>query len=64
MADVILQIAASSKFDEGKKSHSIQPMGSLFEQSLMICSDYIMMILMEQLGLTGESMFQRHANLE
>lgn len=64
MSDVILQIAAFSKFDKEENSRSVQPMGSLFEQSLMICLDYIMMILMEQLGLSGESMFQRHANLE
>lgn len=64
MADLIMKIAASSKFDEGKKSHSIQPMGSLFEQSLMLCTDYIMMILMEKCELSGEDMFHRHANLE
>ena len=43
---------------------SVQPMTSLFEQSLLISLDYVVEILMDKLGLTGDVMFQRHANLE
>jgi len=39
-------------------------MGSLFEQSLLICLDYVILILMEKRQITGEEMFARHANLE
>lgn len=65
MADVVVQINAptsKSKIDTGVTS--IQPMGSLFEQSLLICLDFIIRILMDKTGITGEEMFKRHANLE
>ena len=43
---------------------SVQPMGSLFEQSLLICLDYVILILMDKTQITAEEMFARHANLE
>ena len=43
---------------------SIQPMGSLFEQSLLMTLDVMAMMLMERLGRTSEQMFKLHANLE
>lgn len=43
---------------------TVQPMGSLFEQSLLLVLDVTVLLLMERLGLTGEAMFERHANLE
>ena len=33
-------------------------------QSLLICLDYVILILMEKRQITGEEMFARHANLE
>ena len=44
--------------------HSIQPMGSMFEQSLLLCLDGVVMGVMDRMGLTAETMFTRHANLE
>jgi 6-phospho-3-hexuloisomerase len=44
--------------------HSLQPMGSLFEQSLMIVLDTIIWMLMEQKGVDSNTMFKKHANLE
>jgi 6-phospho-3-hexuloisomerase len=43
---------------------SIQPMGTLFEQSLLVTLDVMVMMLMEKLGQTSEQMFKFHANLE
>ena len=43
---------------------SIQPMGSLFEQTLLVTLDVMVMMLMERLGQTAEQMFKQHANLE
>ena len=43
---------------------SIQPMGTLFEQSLLLTLDVMVMMLMEKLGQTSEQMFKLHANLE
>ena len=53
---------SKSAIDTGVQS--VQPMGSLFEQSLLICLDYVILILMEKRQITGEEMFARHANLE
>jgi len=43
---------------------SIQPMGSLFEQSLFVLLDCLILSLMSQEGVTADNMFPRHANLE
>ena len=56
--------APTSKSDIDTGFRSVQPMGSLFEQSLLICLDYIILILMEKTQITAEQMFARHANLE
>lgn len=43
---------------------SVQPMGSLFEQSCFLMLDAIVMELMVKMNETEASMFARHANLE
>jgi len=43
---------------------SNQLMGNLFEQSLLILFDMIIMDLMSRLGTTKEEMESRHRNLE
>jgi 6-phospho-3-hexuloisomerase len=65
MASSIIWInapTAKSRIDTG--TVSIQPMGSLFEQSLLICMDHIILRLMEKIGITAGEMFKKHANLE
>ena len=65
MAEVILTIPAPTpKIDRDLGFRSAQPMGSLFEQSLLLTLDAIILLLMERTGKTPESMFTRHANLE
>ena len=65
MASSIVWInAPTSKSQIDTGTVSIQPMGSLFEQSLLICMDHIIVKLMEKTGITAEEMFERHANLE
>jgi len=49
--------------DEGGPS-SRQPLGSLFEQSLLVVGDILVLELMERLGVTNEQMWARHTNLE
>ncbi|WP_211745743.1 6-phospho-3-hexuloisomerase [Paenibacillus sp. Marseille-Q4541] len=63
LADVAIQIHAAAKEDEGERK-SIQPMGSLFEQSLIITLDGIILSLMKKMNQDTGAMFQRHANLE
>ena len=65
LADVVIEIpAVSPKSDVQGAVKSIQPMGSLFEQSEGIYMDIMIMILMERLGLDSDTMFGRHANME
>ena len=65
MADIVIEIpAVSPKSDVQGSVKSIQPMGSLFEQSEGIYLDIVIMLLMEKLGYSSDTMFTRHANLE
>ncbi len=64
-ASRIIKISAPSpKLQKSINLDSIQPMGSLFEQSLLITLETIVVLLMERLGLDSEIMFKNHANLE
>ena len=56
--------ATSPKLIKKNNFHSIQPMGALFEQSLMITLDTLIIMLMEKLKVKSEKMFENHANLE
>ena len=65
LADVVLTIPAPSpKVNRELGFRSVQPMGSLFEQSLLLTLEAIVLLIMEKTGKTPESMFTRHANLE
>lgn len=65
LGDVVLTLPAPSpKVNRNLGFRSVQPMGSLFEQSLLLTLDAIILLLMEKTGKTPESMFNRHANLE
>ena len=61
---IIKILAPSPKLQKSNNLDSIQPMGSLFEQSLLITLETIVVLLMERLGLDSETMFKNHANLE
>lgn len=43
---------------------SIQPMGTLFEQSLLVLTDSLILRLMKVLDINVDEMRERHANLE
>ncbi|MCE2395409.1 6-phospho-3-hexuloisomerase [Candidatus Poribacteria bacterium] len=65
VAEVVLTIAAPSpKVNKDLGFRSVQPMGSLFEQSLLLTLEAIVLLLMRKTGKTTELMFTRHANLE
>ena len=63
LADIIIEIPVQAKA-EGNGGKSIQPMGSLFEQSLHLFNDAVILSYMEKKGLNSEIMYGRHANLE
>ena len=65
LADVVVEISAPSpKSAKQGDIKSIQPMGSLFEQSEGIFMDISIMMLMEKRNLDSDTMFGRHANME
>lgn len=65
LSSVTVRIPAPTpKVKEDTGFTSIQPMGSLFEQSLLLFLDSVILILMEELQITSDDMFKNHANLE
>ncbi|OXM83646.1 6-phospho-3-hexuloisomerase [Paenibacillus rigui] len=64
ISDVVIQVLASPKEASDQESFTIQPMGSLFEQSLLLVFDSIILRMMDRQELDGSAMFGRHANLE
>lgn len=65
MADVVVEISAPSpKSAKEGQIKSIQPMGSLFEQSEGLFMDASILLLMEKNHMDSDTMFGRHANME
>ena len=70
LADHTLYIRTSTTKIERLKRESdcmitsIQPMGSLFEQCVLLVLDIIIMKLMKRKKLTSDEMFKKHVNLE
>ncbi|MHA6603773.1 6-phospho-3-hexuloisomerase [Aerococcus urinae] len=66
LADVVVLLpGVSPKLQHsGMDITSIQPMGSAFEQLLLLTGDGIILELMDRTGETSDSMFARHADLE
>lgn len=60
---VIIQAPTSKKKLAGI-TPSIQPLGNLFEQCLLLVLDDLIINLMEKTKIDNDSMWQRHANLE
>lgn len=65
MADQVLAISAPTpKADIVSRTASVQPMASLFEQTMLILLDTLSLLIMDQLDLDDANAFLRHANLE
>lgn len=65
MADHLIKIPAPTpKSGSSSRGTSIQPLGSLFEQSLGILLDVLILQLMSVKNIDAKQMFARHANLE
>ena len=64
IADLVIKISAPTpKVEVDSGYRSIQPMGSLFEQSMLLFLDAVVLRLMEKKG-KDDTMFEKHANLE
>ncbi|WP_085524517.1 6-phospho-3-hexuloisomerase [Tuberibacillus sp. Marseille-P3662] len=64
MADLTLTIPGAPKDQQDGGYDTIQPMGSLYEQTLLLTFDAIILRIMEKRGLNSSGMYSRHANLE
>ena len=65
MAQECLKIPAPSpKLTHKQDKTSIQPMGSLFEQTLLLTLECIAGMIMQEKKMDSDSMFMNHANLE
>lgn len=64
LADIVVQLPGSPKDQHESISQSIQPMGSLFEQTMLLFYDALILRYMTQKGLSSSQMYGKHANLE
>lgn len=65
MADQVLIISAPTpKAEVVPDTSSIQPMASLFEQTMLVLLDALSLLIMDQLNLSDANAFSWHANLE
>lgn len=64
LADILIQLPGASKSQSDNESSTIQPMGSLFEQLLLLVCDAIILEMMDKMDTSGRKMYGNHANLE
>ncbi|MEH7884726.1 6-phospho-3-hexuloisomerase [Bacillus sp. JJ1609] len=64
IADIKIKLPGSPKDQSEGDYKTIQPMGSLFEQTLLLFFDAVILRFMEKKGLDTNKMYGRHANLE
>ncbi|WP_295714589.1 6-phospho-3-hexuloisomerase [uncultured Mitsuokella sp.] len=63
-ADAALIVPAATKFRREGEAPSIQPLGSLFDQSTHIVFDAICLKYAEAKQISQQAAFQKHSNLE
>lgn len=64
LSDFGVEVPAATKDQTQDQAVTIQPMGSLFEQTLLILYDAVILKLMQQTDQDSGQMFGNHANLE
>jgi len=64
IADLTVRIPCRTKLALEDEINSIQPMSSLFEQSLLIFFDVVSLLLIEKKGIDIKALWHTHANLE
>lgn len=61
--DFLVRIPAQAKTGNGETG-SVQPMASLFEQTMLVFLDLSTLWIMERKGITAREMMVRHVNIE
>jgi 6-phospho-3-hexuloisomerase len=64
LSDLTVALPGSPKDKASGSYTTIQPMASLFEQTLLVFYDAIILSLMDKRGLDSGRMYGKHANLE
>ncbi|ANS76634.1 6-phospho 3-hexuloisomerase [Paenibacillus yonginensis] len=68
ISDLVVKLPGAvkdrSEQDQGAGTLTLQPMGSLFEQTLLLFYDAVILRIMQLKGLNGTGMYGNHANLE
>lgn len=64
LADIIVKLPGVAKDQSKGDFKTIQPMGSLFEQTMLLFYDAIILTIMEKRNLDSSKMYGKHANLE
>ncbi|MBM7694502.1 6-phospho-3-hexuloisomerase [Peribacillus deserti] len=64
LSDITVKLPGSPKDQSGSGYKTIQPMGSLFEQTLLLFLDCVILKIMDQKGMDSAVMYGSHANLE
>lgn len=63
-ADHVLFVPAKVYKGEGDLVASVQPMGSLFEESVWVCFDALVLEMIRAAGLSHAELSERHRNVE
>lgn len=64
LASYVVKLPGAPKNQASGNYSTIQPMASLFEQTMLIFYDAVILRMMEKTGQTTKQMFGKHANLE
>lgn len=63
-ATAIIEVPAATKYREASEKESIQPLGSLFDQSTHVLFDALCLDYAEKQNRTHEQTFKLHSNVE
>ena len=64
MSDIVLRLPCRTKLALADEMHSLQPMSSLFEQSLLLLFDGLSLAIIKREGIDISKLWEKHANLE
>jgi len=64
LVDIVVHVPAPTRGEQPAPEGWRQPLGSVFEQATLILLDAIVLILMQRLGRTPQSLLERHTNIE
>lgn len=64
LSRLTVSLPGAPKDQSQQEAVTIQPMGSLYEQTLFLFLDAVILRLMDIRGLDSQAMYHRHANLE